>query len=68
MNSDLDYIEQQIKQCDSNIKKQKIKIEYIRKEFEYEPNYDIQVLKRLYAKRYSLLHKKNKLLLYICQQ
>lgn len=62
MNSDLNYIEQQIEQCNKNIIKQKDKIKYIREVIKDEPIYEVHVLKRLYAKRYSLQYKKDKLL------
>lgn len=62
MNSELQYIEIQIKNYNNKIKKQKQKIEYIRTVIEDEPLYEIRVLKRLYAKRYSLQYKKDKLL------
>lgn len=62
MDSELQYINQEIEIYNNRIKKQKQKIEYIRTIIEDEPLYEIHVLKRLYAKRYSLQYKKDKLL------
>ena len=62
MDGELQYIEIQIKNYNNKIKKQKQKIEYIRTVIRDEPLYEIHVLKRLYAKRYSLQYKKDKLL------
>lgn len=62
MDCELEFIEIQIKNYNDKIKKQKQKIEYIRTVIEDEPLYEIHVLKRLYAKRYSLQYKKDKLL------
>lgn len=60
--SELEFIEIQIKNYNNKIKKQKQKITYIREVIEDEPIYEVQVLKKLYAKRYSLQCKKDKLL------
>jgi len=62
MKGDLEFIDLQIEQTERKIKQLKHKINYLRAEFEYEPLYDISVLKSLYAKRESLHYKKNKLL------
>lgn len=61
-NSELEYICNSIKQLTQRIYKQREKIEKIRKEFDDEPLYEIQLLKRLYAKRYSLNYKKKRIL------
>jgi hypothetical protein len=62
MNGDLEYINQEIEIYNNRIKRQKEKIKYIRDIIEDEPLYEVHVLKRLYAKRYSLQYKKDKLL------
>lgn len=62
MNGDLEYINQEIEIYNNKIKRQKEKITYIRTVIEDEPIYEVQVLKKLYAKRYSLQCKKDKLL------
>lgn len=62
MNSDLEYINQEIEIYNNRIKRQKEKIKYIRDVIKDEPLYEVHVLKRLYAKRYSLQYKKDKLL------
>jgi len=62
MDRELQYINQEIEIYNNRIKKQKQKIKYIRTIIEDEPLYEMHVLKRLYAKRYSLQYKKDKLL------
>lgn len=62
MNGDLEYINQEIEIYNNKIKRQKEKIKYIRDVIKDEPLYEVHVLKRLYAKRYSLQYKKDKLL------
>lgn len=62
MNGDLEYINQEIEIYNNRINRQKEKIKYIRDVIKDEPLYEVHVLKRLYAKRYSLQYKKDKLL------
>ena len=58
-NSELEYIDSCIKHITQRIHNQKEKIERIKREFDIEPLYELQLLKRLYAKRYSLNYKKD---------
>ena len=62
MFNELEYIDQRISIYNKLIQKQEQKINNIRKTFDYEPLYEMQVLKRLYTKRNSLQYKKDKLL------
>ena len=60
MFNELEYIDQRISIYNKLIQKQEQKIK--NQTFDYEPLYEMQVLKRLYTKRNSLQYKKDKLL------
>lgn len=59
---ELNFIEEQIQQYSKAIETQQNKINRIRKEFLYEPLYEIQIQKRLKAKLYALKYKREKIL------
>lgn len=59
--NEIEYLDECINQINQKISNQKKKIERIREEFDIEPRYETQVLKRLYAKRYSLIYKKERI-------
>ena len=60
-NNEIEYLDECINQINQRISNQKKKIERIREEFDIEPRYELQVLKRLYAKKYSLIYKKERI-------
>jgi len=59
--NEIEYLDECINQINQRISNQKKKIERIREEFDIEPRYELQVLKRLYAKKYSLTYKKERI-------
>ena len=59
--NEIEYLDECINQINQRISNEKKKIERIREEFDIEPQYELQVLKRLYAKKYSLIYKKERI-------